>query len=124
AEVLRANPTSLSGLLTLERLLTAQARLPEILPAVDRLLEKEPTSVIGHQTRLRVTSDLSDVPRLEAAIAEWIAATPNLETPYREAASIWRRRGEPARSIAVLEQGRKRIERPDALALELGDAYA
>lgn len=124
AEVLRGNPTSLSGLLTLERLLTAQARLPEILPAVDRLLAKEPTSVIGHQTRLRVTSDLGDVPRLEAAIAQWIGAAPNLETPYREAAAIWRRRNEPARSIAVLEQGRKRIERPDALALELGDAWA
>lgn len=123
-EVLRGNPTSLSGLLTLERLLTAQARLPEILPAVDRLLEKDPMSVIGHQTRLRVASDLGDVPRLEAAIADWIHATPNLETPYREAAAIWRRRGEPARSIAVLEQGRKRIERPDALALELGDAFA
>ncbi|MGH7448735.1 MAG: hypothetical protein ACRELT_14285, partial [Longimicrobiales bacterium] len=123
AEVLAANPTSLSGLLTLERLLTAQGRTEEILPAVERLLATDPTSVIGHQTRLRVISDLNQPRRMEAAIAEWIEAVPNLETPYREAAIVWRNRAEPARAIALLEQGRKRIDRDDALALELGDAF-
>ncbi|HEX6132339.1 MAG TPA: hypothetical protein VFZ24_00060 [Longimicrobiales bacterium] len=123
-EVLRANPASLSGLLAMERLLTQQSRLVEILPLVDRLLAADPTSVVGHQTRLRVASDLNDVTRLESAIAEWIRVTPDIETPYREAALIWRRRGETARAIALLEQGRTRIDRPDALALELGDAFA
>src|SRR5690606_29512134 len=56
--------------------------------------------------------------------AQWIAATPHLETPYREAAVIWRNRGDATRAVALLERGRKRIERDDALALELGDAYA
>jgi tetratricopeptide (TPR) repeat protein len=124
AEVLAANPTSLSGLLTMERVLTAQGRTAAIMPAVDRLLAEDPTSVIGHQTRLRVLSDLDDVDRLVPAVAEWIEATPDLETPYREAAVIWRNRGESARAITLLEQGRRRIEREDALALELGDAYA
>lgn len=123
ARVLDENPTSLSGLLTMERLLTAQGRMQEILPAVERLLSEDPTSVIGYQTLLRVASDLNDIERLESAIAAWIAATPNLETPYREAAVIWRNRGEPARSVELLEQGRRRIDRKDALALELGDAY-
>ncbi|HEX6307891.1 MAG TPA: hypothetical protein VFZ69_06875 [Longimicrobiales bacterium] len=123
-EVLRSNPGSLSGLLAMERLLTQQARLPGILPLVDRLLEADPSSVVGHQTRLRVAAELNDVTRLEAAIAEWIRITPDLETPYREAALIWRRRGETERAIALLERGRTRIDRPDALALELGDAFA
>lgn len=124
ASVLASNPTSLSGLLTMERLLTAQGRTEEILPVVDRLLAEEPASVIGHQTRLRITSGLDQPTRMEAAIAEWIEATPNLETPYREAAVVWRNRGEHARAIALLEHGRKRIDRADALALELGDAHA
>lgn len=123
-EVLAANPTSLSGLLTMERVLSAQGRAAEIMPSVDRLLAADSTSVIGHQTRLRVLSDLNDVERLDAAIAQWVASTPDLETPYREAAVVWRNRGEPARAIALLEQGRRRIEREDALALELGDAFA
>ena len=123
-EVLESNPTSLSGLLTMERVLTAQGRTAEIMPAVDRLLDEDPKSVIGHQTRLRVLSDLNDVDRLADAVAEWIAATPDLETPYREAAVVWRNRGEAERAVAILEQGRKRIRRDDALALELGDAFA
>jgi tetratricopeptide (TPR) repeat protein len=108
----------------MERLLTAQGRKQEILPVVERLLAEDPRSVIGYQTLLRVTSGLDDVERLESAIAQWIAATPNLETPYREAALVWRSRGESRRAIALLEEGRKRIERDDALALELGDVYA
>ena len=124
AQVLEANPTSLSGLLTMERVLTAQGRTEEIMTSVDRLLAADPKSVIGHQTRLRVLSGLGDVERLEAAIDDWIAATPELETPYREAAVVWRNRGDHARAVALLEQGRARIDRADALALELGDAYA
>lgn len=124
AQVLEANPTSLSGLLTMERVLTAQGRTEEIMTSVDRLLAADPKSVIGHQTRLRVLSGLGDIERLEAAVDDWIAATPELETPYREAAVVWRNRGDHARAVALLEQGRARIDRADALALELGDAYA
>lgn len=124
ADVLESNPTSLSGLLTMERVLTAQGRTAEIMTAVDRLLAADPKSVIGHQTRLRVLSGLGDIDRLEAAIRDWISATPELETPYREAAVVWRNRGDHARAVALLEQGRRRIDRRDALALELGDVYA
>jgi hypothetical protein len=122
-QVLEANPQSLSGLLTMERLLAAQNRLPEIMPAVDRLLAADPVSVIGHQLRLRVVSTANDDSRLDSAGTEWIRAVPHLETPYREIAAVWRARNEHARAVAVLEQGRRRIDRPDALALELGDAY-
>jgi tetratricopeptide (TPR) repeat protein len=124
ADVLAANPTSLSGILTMERLLAAQGRTDAILPAIERLLEADPKSVIGYQTLLRVSSSLDDVSRLESAVAQWIRATPNLETPYREAALVWRNRGESGRAVELLEQGRRRIEREDALALELGDVFA
>jgi hypothetical protein len=122
-EVLDENPLSLSGLLALERILIAQNRVAEIMPAVERLLREDRFSVIGHQLRLRVASLTDDVQGIESAGAEWIRAVPHLETPYREVAVVWRARREHARAIAVLEQGRRRIDRPDALALELGDAY-
>jgi hypothetical protein len=123
-EVLQQNPASLTGLITFERLLGVQGRLADVLPAADRLVEVDPYSVIGHHVRLRVYSQLDDVARFEESVAAWIRAMPTLETPYREAGVLWRQRGEPARAIALLEQGRKRINRADALALELGDAWA
>jgi len=123
-EVLAANPMSLSALLTYERILGLQGRLAEVVPFVDRLLERDPVSVIGHQTRLRLFTQLDDARRLDDAVNAWIRATPNLETPYREAAATYRRLGAAPKAIAILEQGRRRIERADALALELGDAYA
>jgi TolA-binding protein len=123
-DVLEANPRSLTALLAYERLLGLQGRLTQLRPAVDRLLELDPTSVIGHQMRLRLHHALNDPARIESAVRAWVAVAPHLETPYREGAAIWRQRGEPARAVALLEQGRRRIDMPDALALELGDAHA
>jgi hypothetical protein len=80
--------------------------------------------VVGHQTRLRVHAQLGDVSRVDAAAAAWVRATPSIETPYREAALVWRQLDQVRRAIAILEEGRRRIDRADALALELGDAYA
>jgi tetratricopeptide (TPR) repeat protein len=121
--VLETNPTSLTALLTLERLLSAQGRTQEISGPIDRLLAQDPSSVVGHQTRLRIRAQLNDQEALETAAQAWIRAMPKVETPYREVALVWRQRGDYARAIAVLEQGRKRIDRPDALAIELGDTY-
>jgi tetratricopeptide (TPR) repeat protein len=124
AGVLESNPQSLTALLSLERVLKLQGRLPDIAPAVDRLLALDPVSVIGHQLRLRVHDETNDERRLDAAVRAWVAASPRIETPYREGALVWRRRGEHARAVKLLEQGRSRIDRPDALALELGDVHA
>jgi hypothetical protein len=121
--VLESNPTSLSALLTLERVLAAQGRTQEISGPIERLLALDPSSVVGHQTRLRVQAQASDSPGLEAAAQAWIRAMPKVETPYREIAAVWRQRGDYQRATAVLEQGRKRIDRADALAVELGDTY-
>jgi hypothetical protein len=73
--------------------------------------------------RLRIHSALNDVRSLENAVNAWTRATPALETPYREGAAVYRQRQDYQRAIALLEAGRKKIDRADALALELGDAY-
>ncbi|CAN5863139.1 hypothetical protein BH23GEM9_BH23GEM9_10040 [soil metagenome] len=123
-DILKQNPASLTALITFERLLGVQGRIADVIPAVDRLVELDPHSVIGHQVRLRVYSQLDDEARIESTVAAWIAASPTIETAYREAAIVWRQRHQPQRAIALLQQGRKHIDRPDALALELGDAFA
>lgn len=123
-DVLARDPTSLSALLAYERVLTLQHGLERLLPAVDALIAVEPTSILAHQMRVRTLSVLNRVDSLERAGEAWMRATPRLETPYREVARTWLSRGDPERAVRVLERGRDRVGRADALALELGDAYA
>lgn len=121
ARALELEPASIQALLAYERVLRVQGKVEGVLGAIERLLEVEPTSALGHQLRVRVLAELDRVEELESALEGWIRATPRLETPYREAASIWRGRGEERRALKVLEEGRKRLGRGDALALELGE---
>lgn len=122
--VLSATPTSLSALISLERILAMQGNTQALIPALDRLLAKDADSPIGHQMRVRAFSALDRVDELERAAEAWIKASPTIETPYREIARVWRERNELTRAVDVLERGRARIKRADALALELGDVYA
>ncbi|MGH7507655.1 MAG: tetratricopeptide repeat protein, partial [Longimicrobiales bacterium] len=124
AAILERHPHNLSALLAYERVLGMQGRMDELLPAVDRVIEHDPTSTISHQMRVRAYSALDSLSALERAAQTWIATTPTIETPYREVARVWRTRGDLVRAVAVLEQGRERIHRDDALALELGDLFA
>ncbi len=122
-DVLARSPTSLSSLIVLERLLTMQGKLTQIEPFVDRLLAIDRLSVIGHQMRVRMYATVNRPEDLRLAGDAWIAAMPDVETPYSEVARVYRSRGDLVRATAVLDQGRKRLG-GDALALELGDALA
>ncbi|MGH7445631.1 MAG: tetratricopeptide repeat protein [Longimicrobiales bacterium] len=122
--ILEHNAQSLSALISLERILAMQGRTEELLPYIDRLIEADEESPIGNQMRVRANSMLDRIADVERAGEAWIAATPDVETPYREIARIWRQRGDYERALAVLERGRERVHRDDALALELGDLYA
>jgi thioredoxin-like negative regulator of GroEL len=123
-QVLDADPTSLSALLQLERILLVVRQTERLVPFVDRLLEVDPASAIGHQMRVRAFAHLDRTDDLEAAAEAWMRATPDVEIPYREVARVWRQRGAPDRAVAALERGRDRVRREDALALELGDLWA
>jgi tetratricopeptide (TPR) repeat protein len=122
-EVLAAEPQSMNALLAYERVLMLQRQLPTLLPALDRLLAVEPASQLGHHMRLRTLAALDLESELDRAAKAWIRAMPRLETPYREAARLWRTRNDIRRAVQVLEEGRRQIGRPDALALDLGDVY-
>lgn len=123
AAVLEGSPGSLNAILAYERVLRAQGRLARVLPAVERLLEADPGASVGRQVQLRALSFLGRVDELEAAGRSWIEHNPRLETPYREVAEVWRERGELGRAVAILEEGRSRLGRDDALALELGTLH-
>jgi tetratricopeptide (TPR) repeat protein len=123
-QILQRNPLSLQAILSLERVLKLQNRLRDIIPSVEALLKAEPESTIGHQMLVRAYATLDQVEDLKSAAETWIKATPKLETPYREIARVWQNRGDYARAVQYLEQGRARIGRDDALALDLGDLYA
>lgn len=121
--VLEREPASLNAILLLERVLRAQRRLDHILPTVDRLLEEDPGSSVGRQLQLRTLSHLDELEALESAAGAWIAHSPGIETAYREIARVWQERGDLERAWAVLEEGRARLDREDALALELGTIH-
>lgn len=121
--ILKANPQSLSALLSLERVLRVQGKLKLLLPHLESHLRIDNTSAIGHQMLVRALSTLDQIADLERASDVWIKAVPKIETPYREIARIWEQRGDYMRAVQYLEMGRSRVGR-DALALELGDLYA
>lgn len=122
--ILRSNPQSLTALLSLERVLRMEGSLQDLIPYAEAHLKEEQTSPIGHQMLIRAFSSLDKVSDLDRAGEAWVRATPKVETPYREIARVWQQRGDFSKALHFLELGRSRIGRADALALELGDAYA
>lgn len=122
--ILEKDPQSLSAIISLERILAVEGRTEELLPYVDRLIDEDPDSPIGNQMRVRAYSMLDSIAGIERAAEWWIRAAPDVETPYREVARVWQQRGDYQRALEVLQLGRERVRRDDALALELGDLYA
>jgi tetratricopeptide (TPR) repeat protein len=121
--ILTRSPTSLTSLITLERLLTMQGRVSDLEPYIDRLLQVDPQSVIGHQMQVRLYATINKPADLTRAAEAWIGVSPNIETPYREIARAMRGRGDLEGAAAVLDRGRRKIG-GNALALELGDIYS
>jgi tetratricopeptide (TPR) repeat protein len=97
--ILDRDPQSLSALIALERILAVEGRTDQLLPYVDRLIEQDEDSPIGHQMRVRANSMLDRIEGIERAAEAWIRASPAIETPYREVARIWQQRGDYQRAL-------------------------
>jgi hypothetical protein len=119
-----ARPASAPALLALERVLRQQRRIEELPGHVERGLRHEPRSAVLNQLLIRTYLHLDRPAELDAAATAWLEAAPDSETAYREVARAWESRGDYARARQVLEAGREAMDRPDALALELGALYA
>jgi tetratricopeptide (TPR) repeat protein len=118
-EYLAKRPNELSALLGLERGLTSQGKLKEMVPAIRAAVETPPVNAATYSISVRVYA-AADAPDSVRAMAErWARAEPDADTPYREwGAALNSRRDRPGAKAAFL-LGRQRLGKPDALAAEL-----
>src|SRR5216684_1898605 len=121
---LRAEPTNLSALLGLERVLPGLGRLPELLSVAQRATTASPANGALRSVLLRTYVGLNEPDSARAVAQRWIAAAPRDEAPYREWAIALedQRRHEAAR--AVLVDGRRALGRPEAFGIELAELAA
>jgi len=123
-KALAADPASIGGVLLLEAVLTAQGSLDGLLPYARALLETGEHLQVGYQVLLRTLSALERPVELQQEAERWLALASRDAATYREIARIWEDRGDLARALRVLQAGRERLGRGDALALELGVVHA
>src|SRR3989475_2514818 len=95
---LRAEPTNLSALLGLERVLPPINRLGELLPAAQRAAAASPSNVALRGVLLRTYVALNEPDSGRAVALRWVVAAPGDEAPYREWRSEERRVGKECRS--------------------------
>src|SRR5437016_5899293 len=118
---LRAEPTNLSALLGLERVLPPINRLGDLLPAAQRAAAASPSNVALRGVLLRTYVALNEPDSWRAVALRWAAAAPGDEAPSREWSMA---RGDahgdgPARDVLLL--GRRALGRPGAFGIELAE---
>ena len=123
-KLLEADPASSGGLHALERVLRAKGETARILPAVDIFLKHEPSSSGVRYLKLRLLMELDSLDELEREAELWFELDEDSEVPYREVARVYERAFGSERALSVLLKGRREMDRPGALALEVGDLHA
>src|SRR5438874_4440206 len=116
---LRADPTNLSALLGLERVLPGLNRLGELVPVAQRAAAASPANAALRAVLLRTYVGINEPDSAREVARRWAAAAPRDEGPYREWAMALddQRRHDAAR--AVLLEGRRALGRPGAFGIEL-----
>ncbi len=116
---LRADPTNLSALLGLERVLPGLNRLPELLAVARRAVAAAPGNAALRAVLLRTYVGLNEPDSATALARRWIALAPSEEAPYREWAMALADQHRPGDARAVLMEGRRALARPATFAIEL-----
>jgi tetratricopeptide (TPR) repeat protein len=118
---LRADPTNLSALLGLERVLPPLNRLGELLPAAQRAAAASPTNTALRGALLRTYVALNEPDSARAVALRWTAAAPRDEAPYREWAMALEDAHRHGAARDVLLVGRRALGRPGAFGIELAE---
>src|SRR5438067_3358883 len=118
---LRADPTNLSALLGLERVLPPINRLGELLPAAQRAAAASPSNMALRGVLLRTYVALNEPDSGRAVALRWAAAAPRDEAPYREWAMALEDAHRHAAARDVLLVGRRALGRPGAFGIELAE---
>ncbi len=118
-EILSSTPDDVAALLGLERVLTNQNRVAELVPAVQAALATDPRASAIYSLGIRAWSAAGQPDSVEKVVDRWVAIQPNDESPYREWAlqALARRDRQEARRILML--AREKLHRPTALAGEM-----
>jgi tetratricopeptide (TPR) repeat protein len=116
---LRADPTNLSALLGLERVLPGLNRLPDLLPVAQRAAAAAPGNAALRAVLLRTYVGLNEPDSAAALARRWVALAPGDEAPYREWAMALADQHRPGDARAVLLEGRRALARPAAFSIEL-----
>jgi len=118
---LRADPTNLTALLGLERVLPPLNRLGELLPAAQRAAAASPTNAALRGVLLRTYVALNEPDSARAVALRWTAAAPSDEAPYREWAMAFEDAHRHGAARDVLLAGRRALGRSGAFGIELAD---
>ena len=118
---LRADPTNLTALLGLERVLPPLNRLGELLPAAQRAAAASPTNAALRGVLLRTYVALNEPDSARAVALRWTAAAPSDEAPYREWAMALEDAHRHGAARDVLLAGRRALGRPGAFGIELAE---
>src|SRR6266571_1411754 len=118
---LRAEPTNLSALLGLERVLPPLNRLGDLLPAAQRAAAVSPNNVALRGVLLRTYVALNEPDSGRAVALRWAAAAPGEEAPYREWAMALEDAHRHGSARDVLLLGRRALGRPGAFGIELAE---
>src|SRR5882724_8825122 len=118
---LRADPTNLTALLGLERVLPPLNRLRELLPVAQRAAAARPGNVALRGVLLRTYVALNEPDSAQAVALRWAAAAPRDEAPYREWAMALEDAHRHGAARDVLLGGRRTLGRPGAFGIELAE---
>ncbi|UCG86447.1 MAG: hypothetical protein JSW71_21535 [Gemmatimonadota bacterium] len=121
-ETLGSDQANVGAWLGLERVLTRLGRLETMMSLLDSAISRSPASNFLRELELRAWAALGQGDSVSAAAERWIAYAPEIPDPYRHWARTASRRGESARAIQILLDGRARLG-GSALAPELAQMY-
>ncbi len=102
---LETNPTNLSALLGLERVLTPSDKLDSLLPKLDSALVVQPDNRSVRSLQIRVLTALADASGLETAARAWMAVSPGSAEPYAEWARAMVKLGDTQVATDILGEG-------------------
>jgi hypothetical protein len=121
--VLAQHPDDLPALLGLERALTPQNRLIEMIPLVQAAARVAPSAGVWG-VAIRVWTAASSPDSARAAVEKWSALEPTSDAPFQEWGLAAMSQRDRATARAAYELGRTRLGQPNTLAAELGQIAA
>ncbi|HEX5436016.1 MAG TPA: tetratricopeptide repeat protein [Gemmatimonadaceae bacterium] len=122
--VLAHDPTSLPGLLGLERVYAQLGRADSLLPIVNAAIARQPHVAAIRTIKLRTLNSLGREDEVRASFARWCAEWPGDPQPYEEYAKLLLQDGRTLKADSVLRQGQATLGSDRAFQYEIAQVRA